>query len=80
MTKVSIDDAENGLPRLVDRVVSDEQVALTRDGHGAIKLRPTESILRASSLHYMLLKKERDARKSVDVTSVRLLRSMYGKE
>jgi len=77
MVDVSIAEAKNGLPKLIDRVLGGEQVVITRHGHRVAELRPAAGAPKGEPSHYGLLKRERDARKTVDITSVELLRALY---
>ena len=77
MVDVSIAEAKNGLPKLIDRVLGGEQVVITRHGHRVAELRPAAGAPKGAPSHYGLLKRERDAHKAVDITSVELLRALY---
>lgn len=80
MTEVSVADAKNGLPKLIDRVLAGEQIVITRHGHRVAELRPAAPPAKGAPSHYALLKKERDAKPSVDITSVTLLDAMYDED
>ena len=68
-------DGEKLRPK--DKVLGGEQVVITRHGHRVAELRPAAGAPKGAPSHYGLLKRERDARKAVDITSVELLRALY---
>jgi prevent-host-death family protein len=80
MAEISVADAKNGLPKLIDRVLAGEHIVITRHGHRVAELRPTATPAKGSPSHYSLLRKARAARKPVDITSVELLNAMYDED
>ena len=78
MGKYSVADAKDHLPKLIDRARDGEEVIITRHGKPVAELRP--AVLPASAnpaVTYEWLRKRRQARKSVGMTSVELLNKLY---
>ncbi|MBJ7499661.1 MAG: type II toxin-antitoxin system prevent-host-death family antitoxin [Sphingopyxis sp.] len=80
MPEHSVAEAKNGLPGLIDKARAGEQVIITRHGRPVAELRAIGGRTSGKPSHYSLLKRDRDARKAVDVSSVELLRQMYEDE
>lgn len=80
MRSVSVAEAKNNLSSLIERALAGEQVIITRHGHRVAELRPMRDIAQGAPSHYALLKRERDKRAPVDITSVELLNGMYAEE
>ena len=80
MTSVSVAEAKNNLSSLIERALAGEQVIITKHGHRVAELRPVAASAQGAPSHYALLRKERDMRKAVDITSVELLNAMYDEE
>jgi prevent-host-death family protein len=80
MSEHSVAEAKNGLPSLIDKARAGEQVVITRHGRPVAELRAVNTRPSGRPSHYALLKSERDARKSVEISSVELLRQMYDEE
>ena len=80
MTSVSVAEAKNNLSSLIERALAGEQVIITRHGHRVAELRPVRETAQGAPSHYALLKKERDVRPAIDITSVELLNGMYDEE
>lgn len=80
MGTFSVAEAKNGLPSLIDRATSGEEVVITRHGRPVAELRPIGPKPSGTPSNYGLLKRQRSARKGVPINSVELLRSMYEDE
>lgn len=80
MTSVSVAEAKNNLSSLIERALAGEQVIITRHGHRVAELRPVRDSAQGAPSHYAFLKKERDNRRPVDISSVDLLNGMYDDE
>jgi prevent-host-death family protein len=77
MTTFSVTDAKNGLSRLIDRALQEKEVVISPHGKPVAELRPLATTIKAGPTSYAWLKARRQARKSVGLTSVELLRQVY---
>ena len=77
MAAYSVADAKNSLPKLIDRALRGEEVIITRRGKPVAELRPASRAFAPSEGTYEWLRSRRDARPSVGLTSVEILRLMY---
>jgi prevent-host-death family protein len=78
MTTYSIANAKAGLPRLIDRALEGEEVVISRHGRPVAELRPLRPEVRpGASATYEWLRRRREARPDVGVTSVELLDEIY---
>lgn len=78
MSTYSVADAKNGLPRLIDKALSGEEVVITRHGRPVVELRPTSTAgAQAQAATYAWLRERRAQRKGVGLTSVELLNQLY---
>ncbi len=76
MTTYSVADAKTGLPGLIDRALEGEGVVITRHGKPVAELKPIAPVhARADPASYDWLRKRRQARKGVGLTSVDILNS-----
>ena len=82
MSNYSVAEAKNGLPRLIDKMLSGEEVIITRHGKPVAELRaPRSATTPADRLKaYERLIAGRDRRPAVNVTSVELLNQLYEEE
>jgi prevent-host-death family protein len=80
MAVYSVAEAENTLPKLIDRGLRGEEVVITRRGKPVVELRPaSQRVMPAKGTHEWLLARTR-ARRSVGLTSVEILDLMYEPE
>jgi len=79
MTTYSVADAKSGLPRLIDRALEGEEVIISRHGRPIAELRPLTAPAQAtpSGASHDWLKRRREARPPVNITSVELLDQVY---
>jgi prevent-host-death family protein len=81
MAAYSVAEAKNQLPRLIKLAMQGEEVVITRHGKPVAEIRSRESHAgpplgdRKAALEW--LKAQRDARKPVNIDSVKLLNDMY---
>jgi len=78
MSNYSVADAKDSLPRLIDRALEGEEVVITRHGRPVAELRPAGARAprdRAAMLAW--LRKRRQARPGINMTSVQLLNELY---
>jgi prevent-host-death family protein len=78
MSTHSVAEAKNRLPALIDKAIEGEEVVITRHGRPVAELRPAgRRATKSSKAMTEWLLARRDARKSVDITSVELLNQIY---
>lgn len=77
MTVFSVAEAKNKLPGLIDRAMAGEEVVITRHGQPVAELRPVTRPREGAPAGYAALRRQRDARKTVSISSVELLRLVY---
>jgi prevent-host-death family protein len=78
MTRYSVADAKTGLPSLIDKALEGEEVVITRHGKPVAELRPMAIAAHAAApASYDWLRKRRQARKGVGLSSVELLNQLY---
>jgi prevent-host-death family protein len=78
MTRYSVADAKTGLPSLIDKALGGEEVVITRHGKPVAELRPMATAARsAAPASYDWLRKRRQVRKGVGLSSVELLNQLY---
>jgi prevent-host-death family protein len=78
MSTHSVAEAKNRLPALIDKAIEGEEVVITRHGRPVAELRPAgRRATRSGKTMTEWLLARRDARKSVDITSVELLNQIY---
>ena len=76
MSRYSVADAKNNLPRLIDKALEGEEVVITRHGKPVVELRPATAA-RTLNVDYNWLRKRRDSRPASPIDSVSLLNSLY---
>ena len=80
MAAYSVADAKNTLPKLIDKALAGEEVIITRRGEPVVELRPAMRQRALAQGTYEWLKSRRDARPSIDLTSVEILNLLYESE
>jgi len=78
MPRYSVADAKDNLPRLIDRALEGEEVVITRYGRPVVEVRAAGARAprdRAATLAW--LRKRRDGRPGMPMTSVELLNELY---
>ena len=78
MTRYSVADAKNGLPRLIDRALEGEEVVICRRGRPVAELRPfrTRPRVPSSAIHEWM-KARRKRRPALATDPVALLDELY---
>ena len=77
MTKYSVADAKNALPKLIDRALAGDEVVITRHGKPVVELKPAQPQPAASTATYAWLTARRRERPGVSMTSVEILDRLY---
>jgi prevent-host-death family protein len=78
MSTYSVADAKDNLPRLIDRALEGEEVVITRHGRPVAELRPaTARVSRDRAAMLVWLRKRREARPGMTMTSVQLLNELH---
>ena len=79
MASYSVAEAKNRLPSLIRKAAEGEEVVITRHGKPIVELRATsvQPGPQRADASYEWLRKRRDLRPAVDVSSVQLLRDMH---
>jgi prevent-host-death family protein len=78
MSRYGVAEAKNSLASLLDKAMAGEEVIITRHGKAIVELRPVANPgRRAAAFDYEWLRKQRDARKPVGITSVALLKALH---
>ncbi len=80
MATYSVADAKNTLPKLIDKALAGEEVIITRRGEPVAELRPAMRRRTPAKGTYEWLKSRRDARPSIDLTSVEILELLHEPE
>ncbi|HEX4111314.1 MAG TPA: type II toxin-antitoxin system prevent-host-death family antitoxin [Stellaceae bacterium] len=77
MTRFSVADAKNNLPKLIDRALEGEEVIITRHGKPVVELRPAiQPKGDRRAVHEWFMARRR-LRPGIPITSVELLNQMY---
>jgi len=78
MTSYSVAEAKSGLPALINRAMSGEEVIITRHGKPVAELRPTPApVTMDAPAFYAWLRARRLRPKGPPITSVELLDQIY---
>ncbi len=78
MSVYSVAEAKTHLARLIDQVLTGQEVVISRHGRPVVELRPTPTRPRSSSsATYLWLRARRQARAPATLGSVQLLDLMY---
>jgi antitoxin (DNA-binding transcriptional repressor) of toxin-antitoxin stability system len=77
MARYSVAEAKNGLPRLIDKALSGEEVVITRHGKATVELRAVQESRQPerSQQEWMdWIREQREAGPRLDITSLELKR------
>jgi prevent-host-death family protein len=77
MTNYSVSEANNHLPKLIDRALQGEEVVITRRGKPVVELKPTSSRPEWPVGTDEWLAERRRTRPAIKITSVELLNMIY---
>ena len=78
MSRYSVAETKNSLSSLLDKVAAGEEVIITKHGKPVAEIRPMVSTSQQpSEFSYEWLRKRRDARKPIGITSVELLKALH---
>ncbi len=78
MSSYSVADAKNALPSLIDKAAAGEEVVITRHGKPVAEIRALVAGSSPGATHtYDWLRRRRDSREALAITSVELLDQLY---
>lgn len=78
MSRYSVAETKNSLSSLLDKVAAGEEVIITKHGKPVAEIRPMVSTSQQPrEFSYEWLRKRRDARKPIGITSVELLKALH---